>query len=147
MINTSETAIDNVFTLDNTFISCEKNNAVIDKYIQYMSELISTDYTAESIFTGAQQNWFESELRRNNAINIISAENIGTIDNNKNVITLERLAGNIFIELSNSTYGIYFPEKEILNKLKYQWIAKLSTDEILHSDTNIGKFILYSQHI
>ena len=146
MINYSETAVDNIFTLSQSFICSEKNNITIEKYINYMTELISTDYTAESIFTGSQQNWFEKQFKLDNTINIISAENLGAIDNHSNIITIERLAGNIFIELSDSAYGVYIPDIDILNKLKYQWIAKLSIEEVLNSDTNIGKFILYSQN-
>ena len=144
MINHSESAIDSVYALNNTFISCTKNNPTIEKYVQYLTQIVSNDYTAESIFKGATNNWFYNELRQNNNINIISAENIGTVDSYNEKITIERLANNTFINLPDNNYGLYIPDYDILNTLKYEWLARLSQEQLLESDTNLGKFILYS---
>jgi len=142
MINHAESANDNIYALSNNFMCCNKNNAVVESYIQHLTQTISNDYTAESIFTGETQNWFKNQI---NNVNIISAEKIGTIDAHQSPVTIERLAGNLFIDLANNNLGIYIPDKDILNKLKYQWLSRLSYEQLLESNTNLGKFIIFSQ--
>lgn len=143
MINNTVSAQDYNFIANNQFMVCSKENKQMEFYIEYLSRLVSTDYTNESVFTGSTQNWLENEIN-NNKIEIISAEEIGTIDENGEMITVDTLSGNEYIPLAPHTYGVYIPEKEILSRTNMQWLARLSAEQLLKSNTNVGKFILIS---
>ena len=103
-----------------------------------MQRLISVDNTAESIFNGSISKWFMDR----NDVTLISAHMLGVIDNNKELITIDRLAGNTNIPICNLAYGVYFPAKDILKRTAYQWLARLSVAQILSSDTIMGKMLL-----
>jgi len=47
-----------------------------------------------------------------------------------------------YIDLYSNAYGILIPAYEILNRTNYEWFARLSPQQVLKSDTIIGKYIL-----
>ena len=59
-------------------------------------------------------------------------------------ILVDNLLSNNYLDLYSGTYGIYIPANEILNRLYYQWFARLSTKQVVESDTIIGNYILLS---
>jgi F0F1-type ATP synthase beta subunit len=62
-----------------------------------------------------------------------------------NSVMIERLISNNFIDFINCIYGIYIPADDVLNRLKYNWFARLSPEQVLESDTTIGKQLLIAQ--
>ena len=50
--------------------------------------------------------------------------------------------GNTYFELIDDVYGLYIPDEDILKRTKYQWFSRLSTEQILLSDTMLGKYFL-----
>tara|TARA_Y100000768_G_scaffold206226_1_gene155411 strand:- start:6042 stop:7019 length:978 start_codon:yes stop_codon:yes gene_type:complete len=145
MMNRTVSAQDYNYISNSQFLLCDKGNKQMKLYIDFLNALVSTDYTSESVFIGSKQNWLEGEVDNNN-INIITAEEIGGIDDSGGMITADRLVENEFISLPPQVYGIYIPEKEILNRTKLQWVARLSSEQILKSNTNIGKYLLLSNN-
>ena len=79
---------------------------------------------------------------KSNEINIVSSDKLGLINSENNIITLDNLMNNTYYELHNDAYGIYIPSDEILTSKKYQWFARLSKEQILTSNTLLGKYIL-----
>lgn len=119
-------------------LGCQAGCNVMNDYIEYMQRLISLDNTAESIFNGSISKWF---MERKD-VSLISGHMLGVLDNNKELITVDRLAGNTNIPICNLAYGVYFPAKDILKRTAYQWLARLSVAQILSSDTSMGKMLL-----
>ena len=114
----------------------------MDSYIEYLQRLISTDYTAESIFKGSLDNWFTDQ--KNLDISAICAATLGVVDDDGELITIERLAGNSYIPINKDAYGLYIPSDVILNRPAYKWLARLTPQQMLSSDTNLGKIMLVS---
>lgn len=118
-----------------------KNCPVMAEYIQYMEKINSTDFTEESKFTGGSNRWFYEKLIQKK-LNIVSSEELGMSDSNGKIINIETLLGDSFINFSNKTVGIYIPEDELLKRIKYKWFLSLSTNDVLESNTNVGKYLL-----
>ena len=116
-------------------LGCQAGCNVMNDYIEYIQRLISLDNTAESIFNGSISKWFMER----DVVSLVSGRMLGVLDNNKELITVDRLAGNTNIPIRNLAYGVYFPAKDILKRTAYQWLARLSVAQILSSDTSMGR--------
>lgn len=124
------------------FIACTKENETIKRYCEFMETLVSRDYTSESVFDGSQDKWFLNEIEKSNS-NVVYIPSIllGVKDIYGKKITIERLMGNTNIEFHRNIIGIYMPCREILERTKYGWFNQLSIENILESNTIIGKIL------
>jgi hypothetical protein len=118
-----------------------KENPVVKSLLEFMERTISTDFTSESIFLGKFDKWCAVKIQ-NNEVNLIPAIEIGVKDINDDPITIEILMSQGYINLYSNAYGILIPAYEILNRTNYEWFARLSPEQVLKSDTIIGKYIL-----
>ena len=125
------------------FMGCGKDNEVIKCYIRFLEHLISLDTTDESKFNGEIENWLNSKIMRDE-INIITAEYLGGRDANGKIVTIDELMSNTFIEYTNLLQGIYVSDDELLLRSKYSWFSRLSTSQLLESNTILGKYMLLS---
>tara|TARA_A100001035_G_C27786188_1_gene504483 strand:- start:2820 stop:3737 length:918 start_codon:yes stop_codon:yes gene_type:complete len=132
----------NVLSINNKtnikFIGCKKNNKVMKDYILKLEKINSTDFTLENKFLQEENKIFNC----NKNVNIIPNQYIGINDADNNKITLDKLMGNTYFELIDDVYGLYIPDEDILKRTKYQWFSRLSTEQILLSDTMLGKYFL-----
>jgi hypothetical protein len=140
LLNRGVSSEEYVFMTSPEFLACEKGNHTIDMYIEYLQRMISEDYTAQSVFTGAVSEWFASQ--KNSDITAVAASMLGVIDTEGKAVTVERLAGNSYVPLCPEACGIYFPAHEILHRTAFQWLARLSPAQVLDSDTMMGKALL-----
>jgi hypothetical protein len=108
-----------------------------------MEKINSTDFTEESKFTGGSERWFYEKIQHKQ-INMIPATALGVKDSRGKPITLEQLMSDSYIDINRDAVGLYVPEQEILKRTTYQWFARLSTEQVLDSDTLIGKYLLLS---
>jgi hypothetical protein len=126
------------------FMGCVKDSFTMAAYIHYLETLTSTDFVQESDFLGASNRWcYERSLKGD--LCLLSAAELGAQDNNGKQITIDRLLGSTFVHLKGNVKGLYVPADEILNRTKYQWFARLSAEQVLASDTVIGKYLLISR--
>ncbi len=132
----------NVLSINNKtnikFIGCKKNNKEMKDYILKLEKINSTDFTLENKFLQEENKIFNC----NKNVNIIPNQYIGINDADNIKITLDKLMGNTYFELIDDVYGLYIPDEDILKRTKYQWFSRLSTEQILLSDTMLGKYFL-----
>lgn len=140
-INRSRTSVDYTYYPDISFMGSLKENPVVKSLMEFMERTISTDFTSESIFLGKFDKWCAVKIQ-NNEVNLIPAIEIGVKDINDDPITIDILMSQGYINLYSNTYGILIPAYEILNRTNYEWFARLSPEQVLKSDTIIGKYIL-----
>jgi hypothetical protein len=131
---------DSVF-VSRKFIGAHKNSKVVDEYIHYLQHLISSDYTAESVFEGNADRWLYDQTKQNK-ISIIPAKQLGARDAANKDVLIEELIGNSFIDFDPSALGIYFPQSQLMNRVSFQWFSRLSARQALESDTIMGKLLL-----
>ena len=122
-------------------MGCNINSQCMLNYIRFLQNMTAHDYTDESVFLGTKNKWCLNGVEKG-IVKLIKSEALGARDINKNIITLDNLIGNTFIEIMADAAGVYVPEKEILKRTCYQWFARLDTKQVLESDTMIGKLLL-----
>ena len=132
------------FFPDTKFMGCQKGCQTMTQYINYLEIIASTDFTAESTFTGANGRWCFEQINKG-AMNIIPAHFLGMSDAAGKQVTLEMLMSNNFLNLSSQVQGLYIPADEILKRQAYQWFARLSASQALGSDTTVGKYLLIAR--
>ena len=127
------------------FIACVKNCPTLHEFENHLQILLSNDYTNEINIEDQINKWLFMKTQ-NNEIDYIDGKYIGTKDVNNNLICLEELLGSTFIELNEQTYSLYIPKDELLKRNSLNWFAYLSSQEVLESNTNIGKYLLLSNN-
>lgn len=122
-------------------MGCSANNNVMNEFINHMEVLNSTDFTAQSDFLGNTNKWLNDAIT-NQKINTIDGEYIGTKKSCGSPIYIEELINSTFIKLNSDTFGLYVPWNDLINRTNLQWFARLSPEQVLESDTVIGKYLL-----
>jgi len=140
-INRSATSVDYTYYPDISFMGAMRDNHTVKELLEFMERTISTDFTSESIFLGKFDKWCAMKIKKTE-VNLIPAIEIGVKDINDDPITIDILMSQGYIDLYSNAYGILIPAYEILNRTNYEWFARLSPDQVLKSDTIIGKYIL-----
>lgn len=140
-IDRHSTSVQVQYFPNSKIMGCEKNCPVMAEYIQYMERINSTDFTEESHFTGGSGKWFYERMLQKD-VRSIGAEKLGMKDARGKPISIEMLLNDSFIDMSHDAVGIYVPEDDILKRSAYQWFSRLSTVQVLDSNTNVGKMLL-----
>ena len=124
-------------------LCCNKNNDVIFNLINKMQVLISKDNTADMDFTGELDREIYKECIRGN-VQLIDGKALGVKTNDNEVILIDDLVGNSYLDINSDFHGLYIPSDELLKRTKLNWFVRLERSEILRSNTNIGKYLLLS---
>ena len=140
-INRSASSVNQTYYPDISFMGSVRENQIVKDLMEFMERTISTDFTSESIFLGKFDKWCANKIQKNE-INLIPAVEIGVKDMNDDPITIDVLMSQNYINLYTNANGILIPANEILNRTNYEWFARLSPEQVLKSDTIIGKYIL-----
>ena len=123
------------------FMGAEKHNNTIKQLIGFMQEIISSDHTAQSQFLGDFNRWCNSRINKNQ-INLIDGKYIGTKTIDDEVVIVDNLLGEDYIDFYDKSYGILIPADNILKRTYYEWFARQSTIQVLNGSTIISKHIL-----
>ena len=126
------------------FMGCQKYNSNMFEYINFLEAYISSDFTAEGVCLDTISSWWVNSVQ-NGDTNMIPAQYLGIVDSEDNIITVDTLMNNSFIDFSDKALGVYIPSDEILSRTAYQWFAALSSKEVLMVDNSLGKLLLLSQ--
>ena len=126
-----------------SFCGAPKETKLVGQLIDFIQRTISTDYTAESKFLGSFDRWCEARIK-NHQINKIDGTKIGIKSVDEMPIKIDDLMSNHYLKLSPDTYGILIPSAEILNRVHYEWFARMSQKQVIESDTIIGNYLLLS---
>jgi len=121
------------FSPNTRLMACTQNSEMMGEFISYLERLNSNDYTAEANFIGTESDWCKDKLQANQ---------LGIKDSNNKPIVIEELLSSNFLELQTGAVGMYVPAEQLLKRINYNWFAYLSPEEVLKSDTQIGKRLL-----
>ena len=126
------------------FMGASPLNHSTKEVIEFIEKEISKDFTNEMDFNG-QINRKLFELIQENKLSILDGSKIGVVDAENEHIGIERLVNNSPLILSEEACGLYIPYKQLLKRTHYEWITRMSHEQLLESNTNIGKYLLLSQ--
>lgn len=131
----------NVYGPDISFFGAPPKNEQVRELCGVVSTISGIDYTAQSHFLGKYQLWCKKRVK-DGKINLISAKLIGRKSETNMPILIENLLGSSYIKIDSNAYGIYIPNEEILNRLNYEWFARMSPKQIIESNTMLGNYFL-----
>jgi hypothetical protein len=137
--NTS--SISNNFIPSNKLMGCNANNAKMKEYINYLEILNSTDFGAQSDFLGKPNEWLNNAVR-NDDINNIDGLYIGTKKACGKPTLVDELVGSTHIDFHEKAVGIYIPWDELIQRTTLQWFSRMSPQQVLESNTVIGRRLL-----
>ena len=122
-------------------MGCNKECPVMEEYVHHLEILTSKDFTSAVDFTGQVSKWCYAQIL-NGRMNSLCGSVIGTKTDKNETVTIDLLLNSSFFRLANTAVGLYIPGNEILNRTNYEWFAKLTPQEVLESNTMIGKYML-----
>lgn len=131
----------NEFSPSLKFIGSIKNCPIIYELGKHLEIIVNNDHTLNSKFEGEISNWLYDKINKNE-INYILGNYLGTRDSSNKKIGLDRLLSSTYLDLDCNSLGLYIPRKELLRRNVYNWFVYLDTNNVLKSNTNIGKYLL-----
>lgn len=141
LVSRTITSTTNKFYPNVKIMGCVKNCEVMMEYIKYLEGEVSRDFTNRMDFEGLISRWFDKQIKEGNC-GIIKAEYLGVKKDDENPVTVEDLMGDGAIDISNKAVGIYVPGDELLVRRHFGWFVRMSPDQVLESNTQVGKYIL-----
>jgi hypothetical protein len=130
-----------LFIPDTFFMGSLKNNPTIREMLEYLKTLNSDPhFSSRNEFLGNTNQWCLDKIRLGRMI-LIGGEVIGIKTAKQKTILLEDLMEDNFLDLHSECCGIYIPHDEVLKRIKYQWFAVLSSQEVLRSTAIISKYL------
>lgn len=138
-IDRNSTSVKHEFFPDVSFCGASKELPVVKELMSFMEQTISSDYTQESVFLGEYDRWIDA---RRSQIKVIDGKLIGVKTMHDEMILIDNLLTNDYLDIYPQTFGIYVPQNEILNRRNYEWFARLSPKQVLDSNVILGKYIL-----
>ena len=102
--------------------------------------MVSGDVTAQSDFKGTLATYY-GEMIGNGTIGFIPGQAIGTRDANGDVITIDMLMGEAFIQTHDTSYGVWIDELALLGRTKYNWFCVLPQEEVLKANVYVAKLL------
>lgn len=116
----------------------EKNNKIIDRLCNYMTRIISTDFTSESKFVGDFDRWVRGQTN----IRIIMGTDVGTRTLDNKAIIIDTLMEERPLKIFKDGYGIWIPMGDFLSRRQYGWFVRQSTEQVLNGRSILSKMIL-----
>jgi len=134
-----------MFVPDVTFMGASKRCKEIRAYAEFLRKCNENPhFTAEPDILGYTSKWISQQIAANK-FELISGLCIGTKDRDGRPILLEDLMEEKELAICpKQTYGIYIPADELLKRLKYQWFAVLSMEDLVNSSPILTKYMLMS---
>jgi hypothetical protein len=124
--------------LSTIFTGSNKHNKNLKKYITYYSNEIKNDFGEHSLH-------FNYNYIRKHNIPYIDGKIVGVKNKYDNVITLEDLMENKYIDLCKQNIGLYIPHNQLLKRRKFNWYCSLNFEEVLKCNVFISYYMVSKQ--
>lgn len=123
------------------FVCARKGCPVIREFIEYLdARTANTFLSSEAEFLGLSQKWLSEKIHAG-TIEQINGKSMGVKTTRGKPILLEDLMSEDYLDLDKDAYGIYVPADEVLKRTKYQWLAQLSSAEVMKTNIVIVKHL------
>jgi hypothetical protein len=80
-------------------------------------------------------------------MNMIDGKLIGCKTKDNKPVYIDDLLQSSYINFDKNIQGIYIPSNEILNRIKYQWFARLSPKQLYNANVILSKYLLLSNNM
>jgi hypothetical protein len=100
----------------------------------------SNHFSTESKFTGQTSQMLRLVIESGKAT-LVDGRMVGIKTTKGKRILLDDLMSEDFLDLDPNAYGIVIPADEVLSRSKYQWLAYLSTRELMKTKMVLTKYL------
>lgn len=121
------------------FSASPSNNETVLQTCNFLEQLISSDPSSESHIIDRIGLWINNNLDVKNNIKVYSGSFIGTQTSTFKDILLEDLFETKFVDFAKNKVGVLIPYRDILKRKNYNWFCDETLENIVMSDTVIGK--------
>ena len=142
--DTNITSTSNIFYPDARFMGAKKETVVLKQYIDFISRIISVDYTSQSEFLGDFNRWCNKQNENSRNLRIIPGTDVGTKTLDDTAILIDDLLSEQYIHFYPKMYGIWIPADQILKRTKFEWFARMSPEQIFQGNFILAKYIVLS---
>jgi hypothetical protein len=142
-IDMNSTSVSYLYYADVRFMGAPKENPMMLEYINFMERTISSDYTAQVEFLGEFNRWCNHRIS-SKMIRLIPGTEVGTKSATDEPVIAEKLLGEEYIDFYSQMYGIWIPDKVILNRVSLGWFTRMSAEQIMESKFILAKYIVLS---
>ena len=140
-VSSNVTSTTDLFCPDARFFGAVKNNDMLSEYIEFMQRQISADYTAQSEFLGEFDRWCNKKITAKR-MRLIPGTDVGTKTVDEGPVTVDTLLSEDYIHFYPKMYGIWIPAEQILKRVKYEWFARMSPQQIFQGNFILAKYIV-----
>jgi|TARA_B100000900_G_scaffold177890_1_gene150797 hypothetical protein len=133
------------FTSSPCFMGAPKQHPIIKEYVLYLKQQTqSQHFRSDTEFFGYYSKWLNIQVHHNK-MNLLDGLQIGVKEKNGRPILLEDLMEEKTLNLcTHQTFGVYIPRDEVLKRVKYQWFAVMSAQELLQTNMIVTKYMLHA---
>lgn len=133
------------FTSSSAFMGAPKRNEVIREFVDYLKlQNQSAHFSSDAEFFGYSSKWLNIQVYQGNII-LLDGLQIGVKEKNGKAVGIEELMEERTLNFCPvKTYGVLIPADELLKRVKYQWFAVMSSQELLQTNLAITKYLLFS---
>ena len=134
-------SVGSAFAPSMKIVCARKGCPVIREFIEYLdARTANTFLSSEAEFLGLSQKWLSEKIHAG-TIEQINGKSTGVKTTRGKPILLEDLMIEDYLDLDKDAYGIYVPADEVLKRTKYQWLAQLSSAEVMKTNIVIVKHL------
>jgi len=143
-INRTSSSEHTLFTPSFSFMGANPKCPLLEKGIQRFEEMVSKNYTHELEFWGQWNRWCYEQVHQGH-MTVIDGNLVGVKRENR-TIPIDNLLSeqNSYQLFKNVKYGIWLPQKEILQRTNYQWFARMSYQQIIDSNLAVANYFILS---
>ena len=144
LLNKNSTSTYSQFFPSHKIMGCIKKSNQMQLIITEIEISISNDNTNDKDFSGLLDRHLY-KLINESKVALICGKAFGCKDIKSKKVLIDDLLIETHIDYCLcSLYGIYLPKKEILQRHKFSWFARLNHKQVLESNTQAGKYLLIS---
>jgi hypothetical protein len=140
MVNRTCNGENQNFMPSTKFMGAKKGCPIIQKMLAENKVDVNRHFTTEPKFLGNIQQWLYNAVNAG-SMQLVNGKRIGTKTSKGKQILLEDLMSDNYLDLDKDAYGIYIPAEEVLARPKYQWLAYLSSEEVLKTNPIVIKYL------
>ena len=134
----------NVFYPDIGFMGCVPKSPSMMKLNDFVVRNASRSYTDEPEFSGEISRFCASMAKVGDS-SIVDGQYVGIKKADSSPVSLEDLFGTDNVKLHNACFGIWLPQRKILDRLKYGYFVRMSSEQIMKSNEFICRAIQASR--
>lgn len=108
----------------------QKQDPVLLEVLHYAEQILSQDYTAESLFLNKVDKFSETRM------SLLPGKLVGTETQQNQPIVLEDLFSDNFsiVPFYSEMYGIWIPMQDLLSRRQYGWFVRSSVAQLLSAE-------------